>query len=78
MGGRVCSFQLFLSVASAVFLGPSPAGLMSIMFLTFIYMYIYIYIYREREREREREETVGGGSERHYIGSGVEKTISLV
>jgi hypothetical protein len=33
---------------------------------------------REREREREIEENVGGGSERHCVGVGVEKTISAI
>jgi hypothetical protein len=35
-------------------------------------------LYTEREREREREEKDGDGSERHYIGSAVEKTIYSV
>jgi hypothetical protein len=42
--GRVCNFQLLLSIANAVFLGLSPAGLTSIIFLPFI----------DREREREK------------------------
>jgi hypothetical protein len=64
--GRVCSFQLLLGIISTVFLGPRPAGLMIIIFLSLT------------EWEREREENVGGGTERHYIGGGVEKTISSV
>jgi hypothetical protein len=28
---------------------------------------------KERERERERKEKVAGGSERHYIGVGVQE-----
>jgi hypothetical protein len=32
----VCSFQLLLGIASTVFLGLSPAGLMSIIFLSFV------------------------------------------
>jgi hypothetical protein len=39
------------------------------------YIYIYIYIYRERERGKSN---LGGGSERHYIGVEIEKTISSV
>jgi hypothetical protein len=54
--GRVCSFQLLLSIASAVFLGLNPAGLMSFIFLS--YIYIYIYIEREREREKRTLEVV--------------------
>jgi hypothetical protein len=62
-----------LGIASAVFLGLSPAGgtLEHYLPVFYIYIYIYIYIYREREREREREKrhwgvvvrdtTVGGG-----------------
>jgi hypothetical protein len=43
----VCSFKLLLGIASAVFVGLSPAGLMSIIFLSF------------RLRERERKERLG-------------------
>jgi hypothetical protein len=55
-------------MARAVFLGLSPAGLMSIIFLSSI----------ERERDRQREEKVGltvrgtttglGGQENHIFG----------
>jgi hypothetical protein len=34
--GWVCSFQLLLGIASAVFLGLSSTGLMSIIFVSFI------------------------------------------
>jgi hypothetical protein len=34
--GRVCSSQLLLGIASAVFLGLSPMALMNIIFLSFI------------------------------------------
>jgi hypothetical protein len=44
MRGGVCSSQLLLGIASAVFLGLSPTGLMSIIFLSFI----------EREREKRK------------------------
>jgi hypothetical protein len=39
---------------------------MSIIFLPF------------RERQRQTEEKVGDGSERHYVGGEVERTISSV
>jgi hypothetical protein len=61
--GRVCGFQLSLGIASAVFLGLSPTGLMSIIFLSF----------RERKRMRKLGVIV-----RHYTGVEVEKTISSV
>jgi hypothetical protein len=51
--------QLLLSIASAVFLGLSPAGLTRIALLSF--------------REREREKQGGGDIERHYIGVGSRK-----
>jgi hypothetical protein len=43
---RVCNLLLLLGMASAVFLGPGPTGLMSIIF--------YCFIYREREWQREK------------------------
>jgi hypothetical protein len=65
---------LRLTVSQSVCLGVEPNYLLD------FYIYIYIYIDRERERERERErrESWGRGSERHYIGGGLEKTISSV
>jgi hypothetical protein len=36
MRGRICSFQLLPGIAKVVFLGLSPAGIMSIIFLSFM------------------------------------------
>jgi hypothetical protein len=79
----VCNLLFLLSMASAVFLGLSPAGLKTltswymyvcIYIYTYmcvcIYIYIYIYIYSERKREKVRR-----GIENHYIRGGGRKDL---
>jgi hypothetical protein len=67
-------FSVVLGIAIAVFLG-CQSRVTHGHYLPFIYTCLYIYICIEREK---REEEFGGGSERHYIGVEVEKTISSV
>jgi hypothetical protein len=54
--GRVCSFQLLLGIASAVFLGLSPAGLMNINFLFLTEVWVVV-----------RETTLGVRSRKQYL-----------
>jgi hypothetical protein len=61
--GRVCSFQSLLCMASAIFLDLSPSGLMSIIFLSFIY------------RERGENLVIVRDT---TLGVGVEGTMSWV